>query len=114
MEQRDEGADVNEPTTPPEDDADTMVHHEGSKSSRLFDLRWLIAGMFAVYGLVLIIVGILDGAPELKKASHVRINLWTGIVMLLIGLFFAAWARRKPLRREDLLATDDPGRPPMH
>jgi hypothetical protein len=54
-----------------------MTHEPGSKSGRLFDLRWLIAGMFVVYGIVLIIVGIFDGAPERKKASGVRINLWT-------------------------------------
>jgi hypothetical protein len=90
-----------------------MTHESGSKSDRLFDLRWLIAGMFVVYGIVLIIVGILNGGPELQKASGVRINLWTGIGMLLIGLIFAAWARWKPLRREELAATDDTG-PPTH
>lgn len=42
-----------------------------------------------------------------------RINLWTGIGMLLIGLIFAAWARWKLLRREELAATDDTG-PPAH
>jgi hypothetical protein len=31
------------------------------------------------------------------------------IGMLVIGLFLAAWARWKPLRREELAATDDTG-----
>jgi amino acid transporter len=71
-----------------------------SASSRLFDLRWLIAAMFTVYGVVLIIVGAFDSSAEVHKAAGVRINLWTGIGMLAIGLVFAAWARWRPLRHE--------------
>lgn len=75
---------------------------EDSKSAakRLFDLRWLIAGMFVVYGIVLSITGIFDSQAEITKASGVRINLWTGIGMFIVGLIFAAWARWRPLRPE--------------
>ena len=72
--------------------------NEKSAAKRLFDLRWLIAGMFVVYGIVLIITGIFDSKAELAKAAGVRINLWTGIGMLVVGLIFAAWARWRPLR----------------
>lgn len=72
--------------------------NEKSAAKRLFDLRWLIAGMFVVYGIVLIITGIFDSQAELAKAAGVRINLWAGIGMLVVGLFFAAWARWRPLR----------------
>jgi hypothetical protein len=34
------------------------------------------------------------------KAAGVRINLWTGIGMLITGLVFAVWARLRPLRPE--------------
>jgi amino acid transporter len=85
------GGKVSEPAGP-EDDK--------SAAKRLFDLRWLIAGMFVVYGIVLIITGILDNAAEVAKAAGVRINLWTGIGMLITGLVFAAWARLRPLRPE--------------
>lgn len=72
-----------------------------SASSKLFDLRWLIAAMFVVYGIVLIITGILDGKAEIAKAAGVRINLWTGLGMLAVGLFFVAWARMRPLRKDN-------------
>ena len=72
-----------------------------SAAGRLFDLRWLIAAMFVVYGIVLIVVGILDGQAEIKKAAGVRINLWTGIGMLVLGIVFAVWARLRPLQREE-------------
>jgi amino acid transporter len=72
----------------------------GSAAKRLFDLRWLIAGMFVIYGIVLIITGIFDNSAEVAKAAGVRINLWTGIGMLITGLVFAVWARLRPLRPE--------------
>jgi uncharacterized membrane protein len=72
----------------------------GSASKRLFDLRWLIAGMFVVYGIVLVITGIFDSKAELAKAAGVRINLWTGIGMFVVGIVFAVWARWRPLRPE--------------
>src|SRR4051794_28418661 len=65
----------------------------GKKIAKLFDLRLLIGGLFSFYGIVLIIAGIADGAAELAKAGGVRINLWTGIGMLVIGLLFLLWAR---------------------
>jgi hypothetical protein len=71
-----------------------------SASKRLFDLRWLIAGMFVVYGIILSITGIFDNQAEITKAAGVRINLWTGIGMFIVGLVFAAWARWRPLRPE--------------
>ena len=84
-------------------EGDSMNEPAGSENSksaakRLFDLRWLIAGMFVVYGIVLMVTGIFDSQAELDKAAGVRINLWTGIGMFVVGLVFAAWARWRPLR----------------
>ena len=81
--------------------------HEGATDDRdasgrrLFDLRWVIGGLFVVYGVVLTVVGLLDSGTALHKASGVRINLWTGIGMLLVGAFFVAWCLLRPLRRPD-------------
>jgi hypothetical protein len=69
-----------------------------TKVHRLFDLRWVIAGLLSLYGVVLIVRGILDGSAELQKAAGVRINLWTGIGLLIVGLLFAAWAALRPLQ----------------
>lgn len=78
-----------------------------SASSKLFDLRWLIAAMFLVYGVVLAVTGIFDSKAEIAKAAGVRINLWTGIGMFVVGLVFAVWARLRPLRKEDAEAGDE-------
>jgi hypothetical protein len=69
-----------------------------TKVHRLFDLRWVIAGLLSLYGIVLTVCGLLDGAAELQKAAGVRINLWTGIGMLIVGLLFVAWAVLRPLQ----------------
>lgn len=78
-----------------------------SASSRLFDLRELIAGIFIVFGILLIVVGLLDGQAELAKASGVRINLWTGIGMVVLGIVFVVWRVWRPLRRENLAPSGD-------
>jgi hypothetical protein len=69
-----------------------------AKVHRLFDLRWVIAGLLSIYGVVLIIRGLLDGSTALAKAAGVRINLWTGIGLLAVGLLFALWAAVRPLQ----------------
>jgi hypothetical protein len=69
-----------------------------SASSKLFDLRVLIGGLFTLYGLVLIGAGIAASSADLRKASGVHINLVMGLGMLVLGLLFLAWWRLKPLQ----------------
>jgi hypothetical protein len=64
--------------------------------ARLFDLRLIIGALFCLYGVMLTITGALDGPAELAKAEGVRINLWTGLVMLVIGVFFVGWDLARP------------------
>ncbi len=95
------------PTRPAHDhDDDDIVHdalidqsESGSSSTltNLFDLRVIIGGLFSLYGVYLTILGIFDTAAEIEKAAGVRINLWTGLGLLAMGLAFLAWARLRPL-----------------
>jgi hypothetical protein len=82
-----------------------QMRDPADRSASLFDLRYLIGGIFTLYGLVLTVVGLFDSDAELAKAAGIRINLWVGIGMLVVGLVFLAWARRRPLSRE--LADDE-------
>ncbi len=88
----------------------------GGRSSKLFDLRFLIGGLFTLYGLMVGGAGLFDSAADLTKSGGVRINLWTGLGMLVLGLLFLLWAWRRPV-----LATpseggdrDDRGGAPGH
>ena len=58
------------------------------RAANLFDLRRIIGGLFVLYGIVLIIVGLTDSAAEIHKAAGVHINLWAGIGMLVLGIVF--------------------------
>ncbi|NRQ39092.1 hypothetical protein HII36_45810 [Nonomuraea sp. NN258] len=52
------------------------------------DIRVVIGGLFALYGVILIVAGLLGEA----------VNLWTGLAMAVFGGAFLLWAR---LRRLD-------------
>ena len=79
---------------------DTGAEAPQSAAAKLFDLRVLIGGLFAVYGVMLTVAGFFTSADELAKASHININLWMGLGMLVIGAFFTTWWRLRPLRRD--------------
>ncbi|EWM16128.1 hypothetical protein [Kutzneria sp. 744] len=64
----------------------------------LFDLRYVLALLFVVYGVVLTVMGIaFTSQAGLDKAAGVNINLWGGIVMLVVGILFGLWARLRPI-----------------
>jgi hypothetical protein len=66
-------------------------------AARLFDIRRIIGGLFVLYGLVLFVAGLLDGADAKKQAADIDINVWAGLAMLALGLFFLGWMWRRPL-----------------
>ena len=76
----------------------------------LFDLRMVIGGLLALYGVILTVMGIFASDQAKAKAAGININLWAGLVILAGGAIFLAWARLRPLRAEDLQDAD-PDRP---
>ena len=70
----------------------------GGRSSKLFDLRFLIGGLFTLYGLMVGGAGLFDSAADLRKSDGMRINLWTGLGMLVLGLLFLLWAFLRPVQ----------------
>jgi hypothetical protein len=67
-----------------------------ARAARLFDVRRVIGGLFTVYGVIVTIIGLFDSQAEIDKAAGVRINLWIGLGMLALGLFFLAWQWIRP------------------
>ncbi|HEY2224562.1 hypothetical protein [Actinomycetospora sp.] len=74
---------------------DTVV--TGSRMQRLFDLRYVIGALLGVYGVILVIRGLLDGPEQLARAAGTAINLWTGIALVVVSALFLLWARVRPL-----------------
>jgi hypothetical protein len=79
-------------------DADDFKNTEDASPSRLFDLRYLIGGLFTLYGVVLTIAGFFTSDQARSKADGININLWMGLIMLATGLFFLGWAWSRPLQ----------------
>jgi hypothetical protein len=65
-----------------------------SGASQLFDLRYLIGSLFTFYGIVLTVASFIVAHPQ---SGSVDINLWLGLGMLVLGVFFLVWARMRPL-----------------
>ncbi|KOT94318.1 MULTISPECIES: hypothetical protein [Streptomyces] len=65
-------------------------------AARLFDIRRIIGGLFVIYGVIVTIAGFAASDAEIDKAQGVNINLWTGVGMLVLGLFFLAWLKLRP------------------
>lgn len=72
----------------------------------MLDIRRIIGGLFAVYGIMLTITGAVDSRAEIDKALGVRINLWTGLGMLVVGAIFLLWAQLRPVGADTL--ADEP------
>ncbi|WP_250033432.1 hypothetical protein [Paractinoplanes maris] len=84
-----------------------------SAAARLFDVRRVIGGLFVVYGVIVTLIGLFDSQAEIDKAEGVRINLWMGIGMLVLGLLFLLWLRLNPPEPPDPSDIDE-DRPPSH
>jgi hypothetical protein len=77
------------------------------RAANLFDLRRIIGGVFTVWGILLIILGLTGSVVEKNKAAGLNINLIAGIGMLAVGIVFLTWAFTRPLGTELREADDD-------
>lgn len=69
---------------------------QSTTAARLFDIRRIIGGLFVIYGVIVTIAGLTDDDAAIDKAEGVNINLWTGLGMLLLGIFFLVWLKLRP------------------
>jgi hypothetical protein len=72
----------------------------------LFDLRMVIGGLLALYGVILTVMGVFASDAAKAKAAGININLWAGVVILAGGAIFLAWVALRPLRAADLQDAD--------
>ena len=78
----------------------STTESRAERAANLFDLRRIIGGVFVVWGVLLIILGLTDSDAEIKKAADLNINLYAGIGMLVFGLLMLLWAFTRPLGQE--------------
>jgi hypothetical protein len=73
---------------------------EVARTANRFDIRRLIGGLFILYGLILLALGIFGSHAVKTKADGININLWTGLGMLVFGGLMIFWALARPVAPE--------------
>lgn len=66
------------------------------------DIKVPIGLMFTILGLLLTIFGLATGGNEelYRRSLDININLWTGLVMLLLGVLMLVTSKIKPSKEE--------------
>ena len=71
-----------------------------TRAANLFDLRRIIGGLFAIYGVILLVLGLGASDAEIDKAAGWNLNLSVGIALLVTSAIFLIWAFTRPLGQE--------------
>jgi hypothetical protein len=69
---------------------------KAARAANRFDIRRLIGGLFTVYGVILVALGVFGSHHIKTKAAGINVDLWTGLGMLLFAAFMITWALTKP------------------
>jgi hypothetical protein len=64
--------------------------------AKMFDLRTFIGVLFVIFGVLVIIPGIIANPADIEKAAGINLALWVGGFMLLLGVIFLAWLLASP------------------
>jgi hypothetical protein len=76
--------------------ASDEVEARAARVARWFDIRRIISALFVVYGVVMVLTGLVGSHQVKTKAAGINIDLWTGIVMVVFGILMGAWALWRP------------------
>ena len=82
------------------EEAEEQTGGQEARAINLFDIRRIIAGLFLLYGVVLVIMGLGASEADKRRADGINVNLSVGIALLVIAAFFITWALLRPLGRE--------------
>ncbi len=80
---------------------------EARRAANRFDIRRIIGGLFVLYGLILIALGLFGSSNIKNKAAGINVDLWTGLAMLVFGVLMVFWALTRPTEPEPSQAGDD-------
>ena len=87
------------PVTPSTGETD-VDEAAAARAANRFDIRRIIGGLFLLYGVMLVVTGIVGSHHVKTKASGININLWAGIAMILFAAFMIGWALLRPVAPE--------------
>ena len=58
------------------------------------DVRIPIGGMFTIFGVVLLVYGLVSDKAMYERSLGINVNLWWGLVLLVFGLVMLSLAYR--------------------
>jgi hypothetical protein len=70
---------------------------ESARAANRFDIRRLIGGLFILYSLILLALGLFGSHTIKHKADGINVDLWTGLGMLVFGILMLFWALSRPV-----------------
>jgi hypothetical protein len=73
---------------------------KAARAANRFDIRRIIGGLFILYSLILIALGLFGSHHIKNKAAGINIDLWTGVGMLVFGALMIFWALSRPTAPE--------------
>jgi hypothetical protein len=73
---------------------------KAARAANRFDIRRIIGGLFIVYSVILIALGIFGSSHVKHKAAGINVDLWTGLAMLVVGALMLFWALARPTAPE--------------
>jgi hypothetical protein len=85
------------PVSPGSGELDEEDEIKAAIIANRFDIRRIIGGLFLLYGAILVVVGIVGTSDIKNKAAGINVNLWTGLGMLVFGVFMIVWALQRPV-----------------
>lgn len=71
-----------------------------ARAANRFDVRRIIGGLFTLYGIVMIVTGLVGSHQVKTKAAGINIDLWSGIAFLIFAALILVWAFARPTREE--------------
>jgi hypothetical protein len=71
-----------------------------AKAANRFDIRRIIGGLFILYSVILIALGLFGSTHVKNKAAGINIDLWSGLGMLVFGALMLFWALSRPVAPE--------------
>ena len=73
-----------------------------------FDIRTFIAMLIGIYGVVLVVMGLVATSDaDLDKSGGSNVNLWAGIGMLVFAGAFLVWNKVNPTKVPEGQAEQD-------
>lgn len=94
----DESSQSGAPVSPEMTEAERAAFEQRTHTAGAFDIRNVIGGLLAVYGVILTLTGIFtESTPAVPDPDDYNSNLIAGIVLLVVGAGFVVWARVRPV-----------------